>query len=114
MNSVLVAKERRKDTRLDFAGRLFFQTAAPADRWAPPTEETFPIKEMPSARIKNVGSKGCCLILDQPLEKSLVLKIELPLIQESFSIPTLAEVRWMCLESDPEQYQYKVGVRFLL
>ena len=114
MDGVLVEKERRQDIRLDFSGRLFFQVTTPVDHWFPPSGESFQKKEMPSARIKNAGSKGCCLILDRPLEKYQVLKMDFPLIPESFTIPTLAEVCWMRLEPHSEEYQYKVGVRYLL
>jgi hypothetical protein len=114
MQHVVIEKERRQDVRHSFFGRLFFKITSPVDQWFPPNGETFERKEMPSARIKNAGSSGCCLILDRPLEKSQILKIDFPLIPETFTIPTLAEVRWMRLAPDSERYQYQVGVRYLL
>ena len=112
MYSVLIERERRQDVRLDFSGKLFFQITVPANQWLPSNEGIIHREEKPSARIKNVGERGCCLILDRPLEKFLVLKIDFPLPQVGLNIPTLAEVRWVHLE--PAMNQYTVGLRYLL
>ena len=114
MDGVLVEKERRQDNRLDFSGRVVFQITATGNHWFLPKVEQFQRKEKPSARIVNAGSKGCCLIIDRPLEKYLILKMNIHLVQENFTIPTLAEVCWMRLEPHSEEYQYRVGVRYLL
>ena len=105
-------KERRRDIRLDFSGMLFFQMAVSPDPLPAPSEETNQKKEKSSARIKNVGGKGCCLTLDRPLEKFQIIKMDFPLSPVSLSVPTLAEVRWVSPE--PELNQYTVGIRYLL
>ena len=79
-------KERRQDIRLDFSGMLFFQMTVPADRLPPPNEETIQGKEKSSAHIKNVGGKGCCLTLDQPLRKFQIIKMDFPLFPVSISV----------------------------
>jgi hypothetical protein len=114
MDGVLVEKERRQDIRLDFSGRLFFQITATGNHWFLPKEEQFQREGVPSARIVNAGSRGCCLVIDRPLEKYQILKMNIHLAQENFTIPTLAEVCWMRLEPHSEEYQYRVGVRYLL
>ena len=107
-----IEKERRQETRVDFSEKLSFQVAVPTTPWLPPGKRDFQRKERPSAQIKNVGRRGCCLIIDRPLEKFRIIKLDFPLPQVSSSIPTLAEVRW--LEPESKQDQYKVGVRYLL
>ena len=105
-------KERRRDIRLDFSGMLFFQMTVSTDHLPPPNEETIQRKEKSSARIKNVGGKGCCLTLDRPLRKFQIIKMDFPLFPVSLSIPTLAEVRWV--RPEPGLNQYRVGIRYLL
>ncbi len=112
MDGVLIEKERRRDGRFDFSGRLFYQITVPTNQWLPPNEGILQRGERPSAVIKNVGERGCCLLLDWPLEKFQIIKIDFPLPQTSLTIPTLAEVRWALIE--PELNQYTVGVRYLL
>src|SRR5947209_10205464 len=104
MDDVLIEKERRQEIRLDFSERLFFQIPVPTNQWLPPGEGDFQIKARPSAQIKNVGSRGCCLLLDRSLEKFLIIKLDFPLPQASLSIPTLSEVRRVDLEPELERY----------
>jgi len=107
-----IEKERRHETRIDFSERLFFQVTVPTNPWPPLGKGNSQRKERPSAQIRNVGRRGCCLIIDRPLEKFQVIKLNFPLPKVSSSIPTLAEVRW--LEPELKQTRYKVGVRYLL
>src|SRR5437870_5141649 len=87
--------ERRRDIRVDFFGMLFFQTTVSADQPSPPNDGTIQRKERLLASIKNVGGKGCCIILDRPLRQSEIIKMDIPLFKASISVPTLAEVRWV-------------------
>jgi len=112
MDDVLIEVERRQGVRVDFSKRLFFQVAVPTNHWLPPNDGDFQGREQPSGQIQNVGNQGCCLIIDRPLEKFLIIKLAFPLSRESVSVPTLAEVRWVRPELEPDQY--KVGVRYLL
>jgi hypothetical protein len=111
MDGQRIVNERREHSRFDFSDKLFFEIAVSADQFSPPGEGSFP-EERPSAHIKNVGGRGCCLTLDRPLKISQIIKMDFPLIQAILSIPTLAEVRWVCL--DQGLNQYTVGLRFLL
>ena len=114
MNGVLIERQRRLDTRFDFSGQLFFQASAPADQHHL-LNEGISRGERSSAQIKNASRGGCCFTVNQPLEKFQIIKIDFPLPQASLSIPTLAEVRWVRIEPELEEYQYnKVGVRYLL
>jgi len=106
MDDLLVEEDRRQEIRIDFCERLYFQTTVSPNDGHPQR------KERPSGQIQNVGRRGCCLILDQPLEKFRIIKLAFPLPQASLSIPTLGEVRWV--KPELEQDQYKVGVRYLL
>jgi len=112
MDSQWIEKERRQHTRFNFCNRLFFQVTAPTDSWPFPNGGTVQEKERPSALIKNVGGRGCCLTMDRPLRKFQIIKVDFPLPQLSLSIPTLAEIRWVHLI--PEINKYIVGVRYLL
>jgi hypothetical protein len=107
MNAVLVEKERRLDPRFGFSGRLSYQITAPMNQWFTPADDGIIHKQVrPFAHIKNVSSMGCCLIMDRPLEKFQIIKIDFPLPHLEFSIPTLVEIRWV--------RQYTVGVCYLL
>jgi hypothetical protein len=107
-----IDKERRQHARFDFCDKLSFQIAVSAEQSLPHGEGGAPMEERPSALIKNVGGRGCCLTLDRPLKESQIIKMDFPLVQAVLSIPTLAEVRWVCLQ--PGLNQYTVGLRFLL
>ena len=107
MNAVLVEKDRRLDPRLDISGRLSYQITAPANQWSPPSSDGIINKQVrPFAHVKNVSNMGCCLIMDRPLEKFQIIKIDFPLPHLEFSIPTLVEIRWARHNT--------VGVRYLL
>ena len=112
MGDQRIVNERRQHARIDFNDKLSFQIAVSAEPSLPPGEGDSPMEERPSAVIKNVGGRGCCLTLDRPLRESQIIKMDFPLVQAVLSIPTLAEVRWVCLE--PGLNQYTVGLRFLL
>ena len=112
MDGQRIVNERREHARFDFSDRLFFEIAVSADQSPPPGEGSSQPEERPSAQIKNVGGRGCCLTLDRPLRISQIIKMDCPLIKAILSIPTLAEVRWVCL--DQGLNQYTVGLRFLL
>ena len=112
MDGQRIVNERREHARFDFCDKLFFEIAVSAEQVTSPGEGSSQPEERPSAHIKNVGGKGCCLTLDRPLSISQIIKMDFPLIQAIMSIPTLAEVRWVCLEQGLNQYT--VGLRFLL
>jgi len=112
MNGKFIGKERRRDTRYDFSGTLFFQTTAPSDQQFILSDRVVRKEERPSGRIKNVGEKGCCLTIDRLLEKFQIIKVDFPLLQSLLAIPTLAEIRWV--HKELELNQYTVGVRYLL
>lgn len=112
MDSRWIEKERRQHARFDFSGMLFFQMTVSANHLPPPNEGTIQRGQRSSASIKNVGGRGCCITLDRPLRKSQIIKMDFPLFQARLSIPTLAEIRWVRME--PELNQYTMGLRYLL
>jgi hypothetical protein len=112
MGDQRIVNERRQHARFDFSDRLSFQIAVSAEQSPLHSASELPVEERPSAVIKNVGGRGCCLTLDRPLKESQIIKMDFPLVQAVLSIPTLAEVRWVSLE--PGLNQYTVGLRFLL
>jgi hypothetical protein len=112
MDDQRIVKERRQHARFDFCNKLSFQITVSAEHSLLPGDGNLPMEERPSALIKNVGGRGCCLTVDRPLKESQIIKMDFPLVQAVLSIPTLAEVRWVCLEQ--ELKQYTVGLRFLL
>ena len=112
MDGQRIKKERRQHARFDFCDKLFFQITVPTDQWPPPSGESVQMEQKPSADIKNVGSRGCCLKVDHPLEKFQIIKMDFPLSKVRLSVPTLAEIRWVY--RDPQLNQYTVGLRYLL
>ena len=112
MEDQRIVKERRQHARFDFSDKVSFQIAVSAEPSFLPGQAEVPPEDRPSAFIKNVGGRGCCLTLDRPLKESQIIKMDFPLAQAVLSIPTLAEVRWV--STDPALNQYTVGLRFLL
>jgi hypothetical protein len=73
----------------------------------------------------DLSAGGLCLITDQALEKSQIIKIRIPIPNVSATMPTLAEVRWVKkqpIQSPPAAQpisrqtggqRYIAGLRFL-
>jgi PilZ domain len=113
MDSQRIEGERRQHSRFELSGMLLFQMAVPADDQPPPSHEGIIQRgERRSARIKNIGGKGCCLSVDRPLRQFQIIKMDFPLLRARVSVPTLAEIRWV--HDDSVLNQYLVGLRYLL
>jgi len=64
----------------------------------------------------NVSEGGLCLLVNQPLQESDIIRVDLPLADVSTTSATLAEVKW-CKPlpwCHSESQHYFVGVQFLL
>ena len=64
----------------------------------------------------NVSDDGLCLLVNEPIGESDIIRVDLPLADVSTTSPTLAEVKW----SKPTPWsragamQYFIGLQFLL
>lgn len=112
MGDERLEKDRRWSVRLDYSGMMFFQIAISTEQFPSPLKGVEPGGERQSAHIKNLGSHGCCLNVDQPLKRLQVIKMDFPVAPPGITIPTLAEVRWIQKEAGSDQN--RVGLRYLL
>ena len=110
---------KRLHVRYPLAQRVTFELSTPLTLQHPVSEEA-------EADTQNVSEGGLCLITEQSLEESQIIKIKLPIPNVVAKTPTLAEVRWVKrepLENQQETVQqvikgrwgghYLVGLRFL-
>lgn len=58
---------------------------------------------------KNVSEGGLCMITEQELEESEVIRIELPVTETFLSAPTLAQVKWVSYVEN----KFNVGLAYL-
>jgi PilZ domain len=112
MDGMLIGEERRLDPRFDFSERLSFSTTAPANQWVRSDPVIVRSEERPLARIINISGRGCCLVLNRPLDKFQIIKLDFPLYHTGLTIPTLAEVCWVFIE--PDLNRYLAGLRYIL
>jgi PilZ domain len=87
-----------------------------------PTTGLFQGKELPTynaqkrlitvrGRLRDLSEGGVCLITDQPLERSHLVRGELHFENLPVPIPTLMLVRWT--EKHAERQEYASGLRFV-
>ena len=64
----------------------------------------------------NVSDDGLCLLVNEPISETDIIRLDLPLADVSTSSSTLAEVKWSKPTpwSQPDSPQHFVGVQFLL
>ncbi len=68
-------------------------------------------EEILRGQVQNLGQGGLCLLAENPIQKSSVLRCEIFPNEVQAGIPTIVEVRWM--ERNSGQPGTKVGLRFL-
>jgi len=64
----------------------------------------------------NVSEGGLCLLVQDSLQETDILRVDLPLADVSTTSATLAEVKWLkpVPWSHPDSPQFFVGIQFLL
>jgi hypothetical protein len=109
---------RRLHERYLLSQRVTFELSAPLALQESHSEEA-------EGDTQNVSEGGLCLITNQSLEESQIIKIKLPIPNVVATTPTLAEVRWV--KRDPmtgtkgpvripamqDGNHYRIGLRFL-
>ena len=99
---------RRRPDRLSFLRFITYGLTASG----PPASNG---KKSQAAAI-NVSEGGLCLLVNEPIHESDILRVDLPLADVSTTSSTLAEVKWSRAMpwSNNDTPQYFVGVQFLL
>ena len=64
-------------------------------------------------RVRNVSNAGICLVTEQPLEDSSLLRCGVPLPGAPVAVPTLMQVRWT-RQSGGRHDGYISGLQFIL
>jgi len=64
-------------------------------------------------RVRNVSSTGICLVTEQPLERSSLLRCAVPLPGAPVKVPTLMQVRWT-RQTGASLDPYISGLQFIL
>jgi hypothetical protein len=100
-------RERRRWTR--------FPQILDIHLWAlPPVSSRTPKKNGDVVgRIQNISKTGICIVTEQPLEKSAVVRCELTLFDVPVVVPTILEVRWT-RKQKVQQARYLSGLEYLI
>jgi hypothetical protein len=75
-----------------------------------------PMPHRSQAAAINVSDNGLCLLVNEPIHETDIIRVDLPLANVPSTGPTLAEVKWakQIPWSSQNLPQYFVGVQFLL
>ena len=79
---------KRLHVRYPLSQTVAFEPSAPLTLKEPHPEEA-------AGDTQNVSEGGLCLLTEQSLEESQIIKIKLPIPNVVATTPTLAEVRWV-------------------
>jgi PilZ domain-containing protein len=102
----LLHRERRRCPR--------FADALEIELTVVPTLESRQRRTPPlHGRVRNVSNAGMCLVTEQPLEASSLLRCGVPLPGAPVAVPTLMQVRWT-RQNGSRFGSYISGLQFIL
>ena len=61
-------------------------------------------------RVQNISTGGFCVLTDQAMKVSNLVRCEVRLLKIPVAIPVVLQVRW--IHRNSEEYAYKVGMQF--
>jgi hypothetical protein len=62
--------------------------------------------------LQNISTGGICFKTKHPLQRKMILKVNLPVTDTAPHAPTLAQVLWVWKE--PKHKEYRIGLSFMI
>lgn len=99
-------KDRRRVSRVILRRIITFETSVL------PTNGRFVSGKPLRGLMINISNGGICFRTKNRLQRSMVLKVSLPVSEISPAAPTLAQVLWVA--RDPKHKEYRAGLQFII